>query len=1161
VFREPEEHFSIDALMQSALRPASACKEALQPSSLQVELRRYQKRALAWMLWREKGQKGGDSFRHGATKLHAGWREYRLPSKLPIYQHKEKREVWTLRRHEHPTGTRGGILADEMGLGKTVETIGLILSHPHPSCGTTAGGNGSDDAAMSDDDVTQAYDDGAVDTAAEHEAVDDELDPTKLKVTELREELEKRGLGTEGRKADLVKRLTEELQRGGGAASGSGKKQAPDATALDALDGNPSCAGVRASIVSGAEGSSAGASSDSDGDDEGMPTHCTRASSSSRRNSNERSRRSSHSSRSSNRSARTELATSAAAVEEEGALDPTNLGADGLTEVVNASIKACAQKWYTPDKIRQHSYVEMAQENGRIVIGYCTRARVDGSFDLRFHNGHIEKMVAKQQLTLTTSVDWYDSRSAGGVSFEMVKRALLEAESTTATQSELVSLIPKVLKKMKLSPAEAPPTSPTNSQVGKAIWLGVRQGKLVEKKKPKAYTLSQDELDLVKEEGKKARKGKKGDVEDTSAEKGKRKSNAGGSGKKKKRKQKAGQDCEEAADESGSKDEQQGMKHRRLPAIKTTLIVMPVTLLDQWEAEITKHTEGALKVLQYYGTVKTRPSTIPLRSKDQWSMRRELGYGYNMSADEQAGLLAAVQQDKKRFTKEMAAYEEALKKEKKTLEREASEYSPPDFGSYDVVITSYDAIEADLLLLPVREEKRIAELRRVAKHYNNKKDLAEVEKETQVELPPTPLLDQQWWRIVLDEAQEIEAQGSRDEYGSSRLGAERLSERLCQLATVNSWVISGTPVGQKIEELGKYLDFIDCPVYGNRLKLRQVAFEEYTARRKEGLQMVHGMLRDHCWRETKARVKDESNLPVVTECILTVELAPEDRRWYTQAERLCVQALRRMITKHKQNLREAAEHGDNSVEMALPARFPELFATLRLRCCHPQLSTSEDEGVACFQRRQAAANAAEANAKASAGSSVAHTGGSSGASSVAKSTGGGLMSSKLSALTQLIKEARSQNSTAKFVVFSQWIPLLVQTQQALHEVLPHPQGAGSVLLRVGKAGSDAIACFRDDPLCAVMCVCTRAGFGSAGLNLTNAQHVVLLEPSMDVGMEAQAVGRVHRLGQVSEVTVHRLYAPDTIESHVNKLQERRRNLYEVNERDGVGELITDANTW
>lgn len=45
--------------------------------------------------------------------------------------------------------------------------------------------------------------------------------------------------------------------------------------------------------------------------------------------------------------------------------------------------------------------------------------------------------------------------------------------------------------------------------------------------------------------------------------------------------------------------------------------------------------------------------------------------------------------------------------------------------------------------------------------------------------------------------------------------------------------------------------------------------------------------------------------------------------------------------------------------------------------------------------------------------------------------------------------------------------------------------------------------------------------GANGLNLLEAQHVIMVEPLLNPAAEAQAVGRVHRIGQEHKTLVHR----------------------------------------
>ena len=67
--------------------------------------------------------------------------------------------------------------------------------------------------------------------------------------------------------------------------------------------------------------------------------------------------------------------------------------------------------------------------------------------------------------------------------------------------------------------------------------------------------------------------------------------------------------------------------------------------------------------------------------------------------------------------------------------------------------------------------------------------------------------------------------------------------------------------------------------------------------------------------------------------------------------------------------------------------------------------------------------------------------------------------------------------------------------------------------------------------------------GGVGLNLTEADYAILLDPWWNPATEAQAVDRTHRIGQTKTVMVYRLVAKDTIEEKVMALKQTKAKLF------------------
>lgn len=104
---------------------------------------------------------------------------------------------------------------------------------------------------------------------------------------------------------------------------------------------------------------------------------------------------------------------------------------------------------------------------------------------------------------------------------------------------------------------------------------------------------------------------------------------------------------------------------------------------------------------------------------------------------------------------------------------------------------------------------------------------------------------------------------------------------------------------------------------------------------------------------------------------------------------------------------------------------------------------------------------------------------------------------------------KAADPTAKAVVFSSWSRLLRLVEEALGDnSIAYTSIAGAQ----ADARVAALQRFIKDPDCTVLTVVMSTGGGAAGLTLTVASHVFLLEPNLNPGLEAQAAARVYRLG-------------------------------------------------
>ncbi|RFU87175.1 ATP-dependent helicase [Streptomyces triticagri] len=188
-------------------------------------------------------------------------------------------------------------------------------------------------------------------------------------------------------------------------------------------------------------------------------------------------------------------------------------------------------------------------------------------------------------------------------------------------------------------------------------------------------------------------------------------------------------------------------------------------------------------------------------------------------------------------------------------------------------------------------------------------------------------------------------------------------------------------------------------------------------------------------------------------------------------------------------------------------------------------------------------------------------------------------SAKLQRLRELVEEAAEND--LKVVVFSAFLDVLQTVHDALTDVTDVTDNrsedtdagadtdtdtdavaAGTVTgLLTGAVPTDRrqelVDAFTRASGHAVLLAQIRTG--GVGLNLQAASVVVLCEPQLNPALEAQAVGRAHRMGQVRRVQVHRLLATDSVDHKLlGILEEKKARFDAYARRSELAESVPEA---
>lgn len=161
-----------------------------------------------------------------------------------------------------------------------------------------------------------------------------------------------------------------------------------------------------------------------------------------------------------------------------------------------------------------------------------------------------------------------------------------------------------------------------------------------------------------------------------------------------------------------------------------------------------------------------------------------------------------------------------------------------------------------------------------------------------------PLNDIEWYRLVLDEGENDFSHAGNCIDGTIahiiRRQSTGLYKTVSQLKAKSRWCLTGTPIQNRLEDIGSLFAFIRVNPFHSMATFRKyiaIPFDEGPQRRKLAIERFTRLLDSLCLRRTK----DLLRLPDQHEEVRHIEFLPEEKEQYEQTKKMMFRAVKNQV--------------------------------------------------------------------------------------------------------------------------------------------------------------------------------------------------------------------------------------------------------------------------